>query len=343
MVILLLTATVSAAAEIFARTRGFKPSLVDNADLWCGVRAQVSPVDREQILLVGASRLQMDVAPDVIGPALGLKRPLQLAVHGSTSIPALEEIAGDASFHGIVLCDVIPAHFFHTSEFDGGQQQVYVKHWKSRPFLSGVERSLVTKFQSNFVLRQLASARASNGKHWIAARKMPIPDYFHLPSDRCIEADFSLANKSYLEGVVERGLNRSTASPITRPQLDRNLKRIEACVCRILARGGRVIFLRLPVSGKMRELEERNFPKSTFWDVFQESSSAQFVDFADHPSLRTFKCGDGSHLDTRDRQPFSLALAEVLRPLLRLNTASSGRGRKQFDEVTSVEGASSRE
>ena len=324
LVMLFLWAAAAAGAELFARSRGFKPTLLDDADLWCHVRSCVRPNDRDQIVLVGASRLQMDVDPRVIGRELHVEPPLQLCVHGSTSIPALEELSNDHGFHGIVLCDVIPAHYFHTSEFDGGQQQVYVEHWKSRPFISSIERELVTQFQSSFVLRLLASARSDNGKHWIVARQLPVPDYIRMLADRCIIANFELANKSSVEGIVERGLNRSTASPISETQLKGNLRRIEEFVCRIQARGGRVIFLRLPVSGKMRELEERNFPKDKFWDVFRQSSSAQFVDFANYPSMRSFHCGDGSHLDGRDREPFSNALAEALRPLLRLSSQSTG-------------------
>jgi hypothetical protein len=325
VVMLLLCATASAGAELFARRRGFKPTLLDDADLWCNVRACVRPNDGNQVLLIGASRLQMDVDPIVIGRELSVDPPLQLAVHGSTSIPALEELAADQHFRGIVLCDVIPAHYFHTSEFDGGQQEVYVEHWKSRPFISSFERGLVTQFQSNFVLRLLASARSDNGKHWIVARQLPVPDYVRMLSDRCIIADFDLANKSYVEGIVERGLKRSTASPISEFQLRKNLIRIEECVSRIEARGGRVVFLRLPVSGKMRELEERNFPKSKFWDAFRQSSSAQFVDFDDYPSLRCFRCGDGSHLDRRDRQPFSRALAQALRPMLKVTAQANSQ------------------
>ena len=85
-----------------------RPTLNDNEDLWTMRRRIVEP---ESIVIIGDSRAWFDVDLDEFQKGLG-KRPIQLAMAGSTVLPALADLADDKNFHGTIICSVVPHLFF---------------------------------------------------------------------------------------------------------------------------------------------------------------------------------------------------------------------------------------
>src|SRR5262249_54092185 len=104
--IVVIAATV--AWELYARALGYAPTLNDNEDLWTKARRKVQP---ESIVIIGDSRAWFDVDLDEFQSGFG-KRPIQLAMAGSTVWPALSDLADDKTFHGTIICSVVPHLFF---------------------------------------------------------------------------------------------------------------------------------------------------------------------------------------------------------------------------------------
>ena len=84
------------AWELYCRSLGYAPTLNDNEDLWTLRRRVVAP---ESIVVIGDSRAWFDVDLDEFQKGLG-KRPVQLAMAGSTALPALSDLANDKNFYG---------------------------------------------------------------------------------------------------------------------------------------------------------------------------------------------------------------------------------------------------
>src|SRR5436305_6357590 len=99
---------VTASWELYCRSLGYGPTLNDNEDLWTLRRRTVTP---ESIVIIGDSRAWFDVDLDEFQKGLG-KRPIQLAMAGSTVLPALADLADDKNFHGTIICSVVPHLFF---------------------------------------------------------------------------------------------------------------------------------------------------------------------------------------------------------------------------------------
>jgi hypothetical protein len=101
------------------------------------------------------------------------------------------------------------------------------------------------------------------------------------------------------------------------PRDDSNVLRearfIAETVEQLQTRGGRVVFVAMPSSGLVREIEARRYPRAQFWDRFLHESGAAGIHAAYEPTLREFVCPDGSHLDMRDRARFTEALARALK------------------------------
>jgi hypothetical protein len=87
---------------------------------------------------------------------------------------------------------------------------------------------------------------------------------------------------------------------------------VEPAVRSLQARGGRVVFVMLPCTGAMWELEQRVFPKEKYWDRFAAATSAVTIHFRDVPALVTTDCPDNFHLDFRSADEFTNNLIDEL-------------------------------
>src|ERR1043166_121662 len=108
VVVVLIVVAATTGWELYVRSLGYAPTLNDNEDLWALRRRAVKP---ESIVIVGDSRGWFDVDLDEIQRGLG-KRPIQLASGGMCGFPVLADLANDETFHGTIICSVVPKLFF---------------------------------------------------------------------------------------------------------------------------------------------------------------------------------------------------------------------------------------
>lgn len=90
------------------------------------------------------------------------------------------------------------------------------------------------------------------------------------------------------------------------------LERTHDAVDKIQNRGGRVIFIRCPSSGKLREMEAQFSPRPMFWEQILARTDAPGIHFEDHPSLADFSCPEWSHLTSEDATRFTQNLMPIL-------------------------------
>jgi hypothetical protein len=87
-------------------------------------------------------------------------------------------------------------------------------------------------------------------------------------------------------------------------------------VQKIRARGGKVVFVRLPVSGELKKLEDRATPRTGLWTRLLKESGAPGIYFEDYPELAGFVCPEWSHLSAPDSIQFTRRLVPPLRKAL---------------------------
>jgi len=84
-----------------------------------------------------------------------------------------------------------------------------------------------------------------------------------------------------------------------------------AAAARIEERGGRVMFVRLPISGRIAELFAQHYPRATYWDAFA-ARAHRAAHFADDARMRAVQCPDEMHVDERDQAAVTTWLAGVI-------------------------------
>jgi hypothetical protein len=76
-------------------------------------------------------------------------------------------------------------------------------------------------------------------------------------------------------------------------------------VTKFQQRGGRAIFVRMPVSQDRWQFEQKMYPPARYWQPWMQMLNVGSIHFADYPDLSTFKLPDTSHLNLHDRSDFT--------------------------------------
>jgi len=294
--------------EALARHRGYQPSVKDDEYAWAIQRARADGSQRT-VALLGTSRILLAFSPQAFAQALPDWTYVQLAIDGSQPAGSLIDLARDPDFRGVVIVDTTESGITP----DNWQRQdaylrAYHRRWREPGALA--ERWLATAVQSHLALL------SDTGTHTLA-NGWTAPPYVTTFADRTQYADFT---RTDVGKQRRRQLDRIAAEGNVPPPTERDAAAwldqalaIEPFVDQIQARGGRVVYVRMPVCDERWAADERETPKALFWDRLAARTHALAIHFADYPALRDFACPDTDHIDSKDAARFTTALVAILR------------------------------
>jgi hypothetical protein len=333
--VVLLSVAATAAWELRARAAGYKPTLNDTADLWSEMRGTVKP---DSIVLLGTSRTLFDMDLDVLERGLG-QRPKQLALVGSSPFPILADLAADESFHGTVVLDVVPAMYFAppgSPPMEASEKALrryrswnYAQRW-SHQLAVPLEHVVASVRQEDLTLAKLLE-------------RLPIPDradahvsprmppyFYSLERDRRARMvpEAAIVGSPLQQEITHSWLRLFKLPPppsFIPPEVFGKMmgQAFEARfadtakhIARIQSRGGKVVLVRLPVSGPLVDIEEQLAPRAATWDRLVRENAVPSIHFAEHADLRTFVCPEWSHLSASDSVEFTRRLVPHLKAAL---------------------------
>ena len=317
--IILLSVVLSAWEILLASPSLGGKSYQDNEALWVTTRNKVPNYDNKAVVLVGASRIQVGINTDIFAKVTGI-RPVQLAINGNYPLPVLEHLADTEGFTGVAIVSM------NVSWLNPGLKSPTADQWiatyqaqhldkEKQPFYTPLEQQLMSAWRT---LGPGGVAQMSTGylfESIFLGRRLPVR-YIRVKKDRSVLVDYQARD------VMERGGRDrfSTASMSqSKNTLDRfakNIERVERFVDKIQARGGRVVFVRMPTSGNVRKDEESQYPREKYWDYFAKRTRALTIHFKDYPVLSGYTLPDGSHLDYRDAATFTESLSEIIMAMM---------------------------
>lgn len=314
---------------------GFVATAIDSEQLWAKERRHASRAGSNAVILVGASRIQLDVDLPTLRRSTGLE-PVQLAIDGSGYLPILEGLARDPTITGTVIVDykvaaepAVPVRDtadIYQANYEAQATQPFLPDFAwSEGRLSDLLRANLRSYAdgarpiTSFLMRVLPSGETPqylltlpDRSRLADYRQVAMPAFYLARVARNLGAPPPAddADPVRLEAQLRAGVEALVPQSPTYEQA--RYRRILAATRAIEARGGRVLFIVMPTSGLVRRIDDRSFPREQFYDRFAEEVGSRAHYWSDYASLREFTCPDGSHLDRRDRERFTLALAEVL-------------------------------
>ena len=327
--------------EALLAARGFHPSAVDTNLTWAEQRERASTLGAQALIIVGASRAQADLDLATLRRRTGLE-PVQLAIDGASITPVLEGLAQDPRVVGTVLIDVQMNDI--ASAAARGQSAIFEETWEQTrhrllPSSVSIEAALQSMWRRN--LRSYADgAKPVFSLESRVLTRFPLPQYAQTYASRERALDYHRVPMphAYLTRVAidlkeESGVDVLLGPPVSPNELEaqiaHEIERLPAAdaqafnphaqaiadfVGAIRKRGGKVLLVEMPTSGLEHALMTKRYPHEQFFDRLVKLTGVPALRSDDVPQLRIFPCPDGSHLDYRDRVPFTNALADALWP-----------------------------
>lgn len=309
---LALAAAVLLAWEWRARAAGVAPEVIDSQQLWAlqRDRADGVPPPRTTVFL-GASRTVYGIDPKVWRERLPAHKPLMLAINGHYPAATLRDLAFDEDFRGLAVVDIdsyglLPAHW--------DMQQPWIDYRRTRWNANWhIHRLLLTPWQRTSVLANPAVGLWATARRLVGGAALALP-YSRTFSNRAGEMRFERVDTAGLAAHFDAEVDPKIARfPAPSPQrFLADLAPVEDWVARIRARGGEVIFVTMPVQGRLPEMETRYMPRAQYWDAFARRPGIRALHYADVPALRSLALPDHSHVRATDRRTLTLALIDAL-------------------------------
>ena len=307
-----------AALEANARRICLHAGDLDNSEVaWVKERARS---EAAAVAIVGDSRILFDTDLDRFEALTGI-RPVQLAIHGTSALTLLEDVASNENFHGLLVVGLSDTMFF--MPFDGYGE--YVRRRGDFTSPSGrISGELDHMLQRSFAFLD-ASHRLSVAAHRLdpdfrAGVEGPKHDIWKLSEvgeNRAtwmwprVEQDAKLRARSRWawKGFKEK-------FPYTPKLIAKGHARAVKAVAAIRARGGEVVFVRPPSDIHLRVNEEAQVPKAKGWDTLLRNTRAVGVHNDDLPSqVRRLIMPEWSHLNRACATVFTDAYVRALAEL----------------------------
>ncbi len=334
--VVLVVIAAAAAWEFYCRSIGYGPTLNDNEDLWTQARRRVKP---ESIVIIGDSRAWFDLDLDELQKGLG-KRPVQLAAGGSCAYPVLADLANDERFHGTIICSVVPRMFFAppgSPPMDRSEKAVRRYHTQtlaqraSQYLAMPLEEHVAFLKQEELTLEDLLKRLPIPNRPG-ALVPPRFPPYFQSEDrERRARMIEQCAQPGELQSRIQQiwlPLFTPPPPPTYIPQevFTEKMKKAKedrfrdttAAVAKLRARGGKIVFVRFPLTGELKALEDRITPRSDIWNLLVKRTGTPGIYFEDYPELSSFNCPEWSHLSAGDSVEFTKRLIPHLRSALQM-------------------------
>jgi hypothetical protein len=318
--VLVLVVAAVAAWEWRMRSLGLRAGdLDDGVSHWTVERRRIAEGDHDDVVIFGSSRILFDTDLDVWEGMTG-RRPIQLALPGTSPRFLLQRFAEDSDFSGLVIVGVTPEIFF--SEFTSAFPEYLELNdlWR--------EESPSKRFghQIGLVLSRYFAFLDDSYTPGKLIERLDIPDRAGMrrPYLEVWKLSESFADRQYRmwprletdqrlrEHARKVWMGGRPRPPATAEQIAKVCEETRFHIQKIRARGGEVVFVRPPSGGDVYARELRNVPRDTTWDRLLQETGAIGIHFEDHPAMQGLEIPEWSHLSGASASLFTRAYVDVL-------------------------------
>lgn len=319
-----LVITFIAGWEYYLRSKGIRPSYDDGEALWSDKRAMIyEPADKATVF-IGSSRHKYDLDIATWKKITG-DNPIQLAMEGQSPLPVLDDLANDKNFKGKLVIDVTEILFFSTNPRNTTVPKTRIAYYKKRTPAERFSFDVNHVLESEFVFldKDYFSLNALLDRLKIPKRKgvFSLPcncprDFENTSFDRQnIMTDEFLTDtnlQNQVKGLWTFYAKNTSEPPPSGAKLDSILQKVKYDCDKILARGGKIIFVRTPSSGPFLMGEKMGYPRQKYWDRILAITHLPGIYFEDYPAIAHFQCPEFSHLQQSDAIIYTKNLIQIL-------------------------------
>ena len=318
---LLIFVVLLAGWEIYWRAFGVTPAVANSSGLWAMQRRRIDAGEGDATVIVGSSRPLFDIQLPVWERLAG-RRPIQLALEGTSPLRFAEDLAADPHFTGRLIIGIDPLVFFRGP---GGLHADVLAYTRKESPSQHIGQWLSMHFIEPYLAfddPDYALATVLARQAWPAR-----PGNFGPPRVRRLADHEADRNTHLWRKVADDPQYRELARGIWRQRMEAGAdlptgeihktvqEQIDRCaqaVAKLRARGVQVLFLRSPSDGEYLAYERQVFPRATTWDELLAASSAPGIHFEDYPELQGYYLPEWSHMTRAEAERYTVALYGVI-------------------------------
>ncbi len=329
LICVVLVVAAVAAWEAKARSMQHVPGDYDGYTnftvQWAEERRRLDEPDHGfRVLLLGSSRMLWAADLDILEEEFGT-RPLQLAIAGTGPALMLQGIVEDTDFDGLVLVGVTPFLFNRLDEgFFGGDALRWYEGASPSEHSGHVIHSFLSQhfafLDDGFKLFELTDHYSDfpdrDGVWDLNAGEWKLG--YHLEDRQTdmwapVEVEGSFDNEQILAFWM-RGLVRPPEPPERMEEMAQSAVEFFApLVEQMQARGGDVVFIRMPGNGKYLEHDLATGYDELTWGPMVEGFGAVSINSMDYPELSSeLEIPEWSHLSRQSQDDFSRRIVPLL-------------------------------
>jgi hypothetical protein len=289
-------------------------------DTWADWRGKVDDLSSNDVLILGSSRGHFDININLWDSITGTK-PIMLAFPGSSPFHTVEDIVEKSNFNGLLILSVAPGLFYTMrGSWGANEGKKLVDHYYNRTYAQ--------KFTSrvyNFIDPLLSYTQGSDlsFKSLLERINLPNRDSVNAPKiwPPMVSMDEYRSIRMIPEMETDTVLQRRQKDIWFHPNSENEfadsvsavLSHYTNLVKKIKERGGRVAFVRPPITGYYLEMEGRLFPRKEYWDRLIEECDCVGYHYDDYEETKNMIPPEWSHLNRRDSDIYTKKLVELLR------------------------------
>ena len=315
LIAVIVVIVLMVAWEMYVRSQDVTPSYRNSNGLWAEQRRKINKGAGDGWVFTGSSRVLFNLQLDA-WQALDNRRPLQLALEGTSPVSVLEGLAEDADFTGSVIVGVAPGLFFSGFEYRKGALKQHKNETPSQWLGQRISMWFEPYFAfytydyalSTILHRQDLPLREGVG-HRLDVRKLA-----NMGRDR----NYRLWDKVYLDeeyNALAKQIWAQNWKPFAEQpearqegilkgrakQLDRAIKAAKA----IKDKGANVVFVQMPYEGHYAVSEPDIAPRDLTWDILINESGALGLHFLDHKQMQVYELPEWSHMTGEEADRFT--------------------------------------
>lgn len=321
---LAVTVLLTFAWELYWRAHWHEAGDYKNtAGLWTQERRKATG---DATVMVGSSRILFDMDLD-LWEELTTVRPVQLALEGTSPQIFFNDLVADEEFHGTIIVGVTVPLFFtgysyrgdvldyardqSPSEWIGHRLSLVVEKYFA--FFDEATRPKTMLFYAQLPLREGMTKR------------MDVHKLERMDADRntemwrrLLEDDAYTQLAKDVWGYTSTQMapppkeNDAPPDPFPQATIDAIIADFKTGVETLRARGGDVVFLRLPYEGGYEMVEDMGFPRERFWDPLVAETDTVGISFHDYPALQGHEIVEWSHLSPTAAKDYTRALVPIV-------------------------------
>jgi hypothetical protein len=312
--------------ELYWRSQGYYPDFDNDDALWANQRDRVNTASKDDIILIGSSRIHFDVQLDIWEENTGI-RPIQLAHPGSSPIPVFNDLANKTDFHGTIVVGVTPGLFFSGTTTDVRPYRSSnnkVEYFYNQTYAQRLNHKLSIPFQKYFAFISDADGisgiklKAVLNKISIGNRIEegfpPFPKFADISFDRNLRMIEKTVIDTSFANMIKKVWSYKSTDTTPPKHIDKKgvMQLFKKDAKTFMDRGGKLILLRCPSTGYYERKETNFYKKEAFWDSLLIVTGAKGYHFIDYEQLNKLDCPEWSHLSGEDADYFTNEITKIM-------------------------------